>query len=120
MYQYFNKIESHYIPQHEGDTAIQKWTAGMWSLLWNAWLFEHETIVDRRLDFSWGTDPIENWEQRAIYHNAGVTCACGGNFYKGSYISELPYNTQLRIKDTRCNYKYYQEVLEVGTKSCLV
>ena len=120
LYHYFEKIEPNYIPINEGDSPIQKWTAGMWSLLWNAWLFEHETVVDRRLDFSWATDPIEYWNQRSIYHNAGVTCSCGSNFFKGSYIQELPYNTELRVKDTRCNYNYYQEVLQVGKKSCLL
>jgi hypothetical protein len=120
MYNYFVSIEPDYEKTHEGDFPIQKWTAGMWSLLWNAWLFGHETIVDKRLDFSWATDPIDYWDQRAIYHNAGVTCSCGGNFYKGAYINELPYGYDLRIKDTRCNYNYYQEIKEVESKSCLL
>ena len=83
LYRYFNEIESKYEKTHEGDHPIQKWTAGMWSLLWNAWLLEHETLVDKRLDFSWATDPIDYWDKRSIFHNAGVTCACG-YFYKGN------------------------------------
>lgn len=120
LYAYFNAIEPDYVKTNDGDYPIQKWTAGMWSLLWNAWLFEHETVVDKRLDFCWATDPIEYWNERAIYHNAGVTCSCGGNFYKGAYIEELPYGYDLRIKDARCNYNYYQEIKEVATKSCLL
>lgn len=120
LYKYFCEIEPDYIKQHEGDYPIQKWTAGMWSLLWNAWLFEHETVVDKRLDFCWATDPISYWNERAIYHNAGVTCSCGGNFYKGAYINELPYNQDLRINNSKCNYKYYQEIVEVSKISCLI
>lgn len=120
LYKYFCDIEPNYVKQHEGDYPIQKWTAGMWALLWNAWLFGHETVVDKRLDFCWATDPIEYWSERAIYHNAGVTCACGGNFYKGSYINELPYNKDLRINNSKCNYNYYQEIIEVSKISCLI
>lgn len=120
LYKYFISIEPSYVKSHEGDYPIQKWTAGMWSLLWNAWFFEHETVVDKRLDFCWATDPIQYWEERPIYHNAGVTCACGGNFYKGAYINELPYGHDLRIKDTNCNYNYYNIIKEVGKKSCLL
>ena len=120
LYKYFCEIEFNYVKQHEGDYPIQKWTAGMWSLLWNAWLFGHETSVDKRLDFCWATDPISYWDERAIYHNAGVTCACGGNFYKGAYINDIPYNKDLRINNSKCNYNYYQEIVEVGKTSCLI
>jgi len=120
LYKYFCEIEPDYIKQHGADYPIQKWTAGMWSLLWNAWLFEHETVVDKRLDFCWATDPIEYWNEKPIYHNAGITCSCGGNFYKGAYINELPYNKDLRINNSKCNYKYYQEIQETAKKSCLV
>lgn len=119
LYKYFCDIESDYVKQHEGDYPIQKWTAGMWSLLWNAWLFGNETVVDKRLDFCWATDPIEYWDQRDIFHNAGVTCSCG-LFFKGAYTNDLPYNTNLRIKNTNCSYNYYNELLEVGKKSCLI
>jgi hypothetical protein len=120
LYKYFCEIESNYQKNHEGDYPIQKWTAGMWSLLWNAWLFGHETSVDKRLDFCWATDPISYWEERSIYHNAGVTCSCGGNFFKGAYTNDIPYNRDLRIKNTNCNYNYYQEILEVEKKTCLI
>lgn len=119
IYAYFCEIESKYIKNHEGDFPIQKWTAGMWSLLWNAWLFGNETVVDKRLDFCWATDPIQYWDQRDIFHNAGVTCSCG-LFFKGAYANALPYNTNLRVRDTSCSYNYYNELLEVGRKSCLV
>lgn len=119
LYKYFNEIESKYEKISEKDYPIQKWTAGMWSLLWNAWLFEHETIVDKRLDFSWATDSIDNWDKYSIFHNAGVTCACG-YFFKGNYIHSLPYNLDLRLNKEYCSYKYYEEIKQIEKKSCLI
>lgn len=120
LYRYFCKIEKNYPKEHDHDYPIQKWTAGMWSLLWNAWLFEYETIVDKRLDFCWATDPIEYWYERSIYHNAGVTCSCGGLFYKGSYRDKLPYGIQDRFNKNKGSYNYYLEIKEIEEKSCLI
>ncbi len=52
---------------------IQFWTAEMWSLLWNLWLYNIETKVTEDLDFSWATDTIETYEKKPILHMAGVT-----------------------------------------------
>ncbi len=54
LYKYFCDTEHLHVKKTEYDYPIQKWTAGMWSLLWNAWLAGHETIVDERLDFYCG------------------------------------------------------------------
>jgi hypothetical protein len=72
-----------------------------------------------RLDFSWATDPIDYWDKKSIFHNAGVTCACG-YFYKGNYINELPYHKDLRIKKEFCSYNYYEEIKQIEKKSCLI
>jgi len=53
LYKYFCDTEHLHVKKSEYDYPIQKWTAGMWALLWNAWLAGHETIVDERLDFGW-------------------------------------------------------------------
>ena len=37
---------------------IQFWTAEMWSLLWNLWLYGVKTKITKELDFSWATDTI--------------------------------------------------------------
>jgi hypothetical protein len=99
---------------------LQIWCADMWSVLWNGWLLGNETKVIPEMDFCWGTDDINRWEETTIYHNAGVTCSCGGKFYKANYITTLPYNLDLRTKDNNCSHLYYQEIKEIEVKSCLI
>jgi hypothetical protein len=100
---------------------IQKWTAGMWSLLWNAWLFGHQTKVDSRLDFCWATDPINRWHETPIYHNAGVTDDRKELFYKAAYMQKNPYDIKLEsYSDKFCSYKYTEELLKTKEISCLI
>ena len=119
LYQYFCSIEPLYQKKHEHDYPIQKWTAGMWSLLWNAWLYGHETKVDGRLGFGWSTDNIKSIEKYWILHNAGVTGPNEGLFYKGSY-NKLPYNDTLDINVNRASWYYWEEVKETAKKTILV
>lgn len=104
-------------PSHH---ELQIWCADMWAVLWNGWIKGHETLVVKELDFCWGTDSLNRWEEATIYHNAGVTCSCGGKFYKANYRDSLPYNLSLRTKDDNCSHLYYQEIKEVETKTCLL
>lgn len=99
---------------------IQKWTAGMWSLLWNAWLYGHETIVNRRLGFTWSTSPYDSTEDYFILHNAGVTNGNDGMFFKANYVAKLPYNEDLDISTEKASYFYWQEVCETAKKSVLL
>jgi hypothetical protein len=99
---------------------LQIWCADMWAVLWNGWTKGNETEVVKEMDFCWGTDTTNRWEETTIYHNAGVTCACGGKFYKANYRDSLPYNLSLRTKDDNCSHLYYQEIKEVETKTCLL
>jgi hypothetical protein len=98
----------------------------MWSLLWNAWLAGHETIVDSRLSFGWVTNPISDVEKHFILHNAGVTadsnsphCYEKGLFYKGNFINELPYNKPLKISDEFASSYYWKEICETAKKTIL-
>lgn len=99
---------------------LQIWCADMWAVLWNGWLRGNETKVIPEMNFSWATDMENRWEETNIFHNAGVTCSCGGKFYKANYRDSLPYNLDLRIKEGTASYKYYQEIQETGLKSCLI
>lgn len=70
---------------------IQFWTAEMWSLLWNLWLYGYKTEITKELDFSWATDSIEIYEKRPILHMAGVTEDMKNRkFYKGEFINIDP------------------------------
>jgi len=127
LYKWFCDNEHLYVKKHEHDYPIQKWTAGMWSLLWNAWLSGHETIVDDRLNFGWVTNPISDIEKHPILHNAGVVADSNhihsyakGLFYKGNFINELPYNKELIINESYASYYYWNEICETATKSVLI
>jgi len=100
---------------------LQIWCADMWAVLWNGWLLGNETKVVPELDFSWATDSIERWDSTTIFHNAGVTCACGRQFYKAVYMDKLPYDIeQERFKSSVCGYNYVKEIIETAQKSCLI
>jgi len=118
LYKYFNDIE----PQWEGEgEPIQKWTAGMWSLLWNAWLFGNETRVDKRLDFCWATDPIKDWYNVSIFHNAGVVDNLTAQFYKGAFQEEYPYGIDpTNYSKSYCSYNYVNEIIQTSKISCLI
>jgi hypothetical protein len=120
LYEYFCSIELDYIKNHPGDYAIQKWTAGMWSYLWNAWYFGHETLVDKRMNFGWVTNNYDDVEKYTILHNAGVTNETKKDlFYKGDYINELPYGKELNINKDRASWYYWQEICETGKNTVL-
>ena len=84
---------------------IQFWTAEMWSLLWNLWLYEKKTIITKELDFSWATDNIDVYQTRPILHMAGVTEDLRNTkFYKGDYINVDP------IEKLRENPKHFDYI----------
>ncbi len=127
LYKYFCDTEHLHVKKTEYDYPIQKWTAGMWSLLWNAWLAGHETIVDERLDFGWVTGDISEVEKYPILHNAGVVADsthvhsyAKGLFYKGAYTDKLPYNAKLDISDKFASSYYWKEICETAKTSILI
>ena len=120
LYKYFNEVEEDFIKNNPNEYPIQKWTAGMWSLLWNAWLFGNQTIVDSRLDFTWSTNLIGECEKYSILHNAGVVNDTNGLFFKANYTNKLPYSDVLDIDETKASYYYWNEIKKVGSKSILL
>lgn len=86
---------------------IQFWTAEMWSLLWNLWLYGIKTIISKQLDFSWATDSIEVYNKKPILHMAGVTEDLKGRkFYKGEYINTDPI---LKLKENINHFDYIEK-----------
>jgi hypothetical protein len=121
LYYEINQLNNKKKEEDPTHHELQIWCADMWAVLWNGWLYGNETKVVSELDFSWGTDPIERWDRTLIYHNAGITCSCGRQFYKAAYINSLPYSiVQEGYKDTTCGYNYVKEILKTAKKSCLI
>jgi hypothetical protein len=83
---------------------IQFWTAEMWAVLWNLWLYEYKTKIISDLDFSWATDTIEIYNSKNILHMAGVTDNLKTTkFYKGDYINIDPI---LKLKEDKNYFDY--------------
>jgi hypothetical protein len=119
LYRYFCETEHLYNKIDQNDYPIQKWTAGMWSVLYNAWLAGHETLVDKRMDFGWVTSPMEDVDKYTVLHNSGVTGPEMRMFFKGTYNNKLPYGDTIDVDPKNASYYYWQEVCEVGKKSIL-
>jgi len=87
------------------DGHLQVWTAEMWSLLWNQWLYGYRTKVSDSLSFSWGSDDVKKYEQKYILHMAGVTeDKKDHKFYKGDFIEVDP------IEKLRDNINYFDYI----------
>ena len=100
---------------------IQIWCADMWAVLWNLWFFDKIVNVSKKLDFSWSTSHIREWDAISIYHNAGVTADRKELFFKGAYINKLPYDIKLEDFDSNfCSYKYAEQILKTKEVSCLI
>lgn len=105
----------------QGNHDIQIWCADMWAVLWNLWFFDKEVRVATKLNFSWSTSPISEWDINLIYHNAGVVDSNSNLFFKGAYIHKLPFDITIEsFTDRVCSYNYSKEILKTKEKTCLL
>jgi hypothetical protein len=96
------------------DSDIQKWTAEMWSQLWNMMYFNIGPVISDELDFCWATDPVKRWNETKIMHNSGVTGDMHDLFFKGKYTDRVPFGDDLSfVNKLKCSYKYAQAVKAV-------
>jgi hypothetical protein len=91
----------------------------MWAILWGAWMRGYHTNIIPELDFCWATDPIENWDKKYLYHNAGVTYESNNLFNKSRFTNSLPYLIEDEFDKNTANYKYFEIIKSIGDKSCL-
>lgn len=107
LYRLMEDTKSQFIAK-DGST-IQTWTALMWSILWNLWRINEDTLQTTELGFTWPTTNISEWTKHPFYHNAGVTkeLADKGFFHKAKYMHEIPvkFTSESIIKDF-CTFKY--------------
>ena len=104
---------------HPSYHELQIWTSDMWAVLWGGWKMGKETICHPDLEFSWATSTEADWNRLNIFHNAGVTGAEQGLFYKANYMNRLPYHENLNIKEGTASKKYWEIIQETAKKSVL-
>ena len=124
LYDYFQKSEPLRVQKNSSYYGIQQFTAGMWGMLWNCWYHNLDVQITPRLDFCWGTDPIEKWSKCDIFHNSGVTYDIGINnniFYKGAYTDKFPYEDVLNTEYNTAfgSYNYTNLIRQVAIDTCL-
>lgn len=100
--------------------SIQMWTADMWAVLWNAWLFGHKTIVHEDLNFAWPSQSYDAIDRLNLYHNSGVTEEQQRFFRKTDFKYRLPYGADLTVSDRVSNYFYWEWVQKTAKNSCLI
>lgn len=104
LYGYFKSV----------DSDIQKWTAEMWSQLWNMMYFNIGPLIDHELDFCFATDDVKKYSKLKILHNAGVTADMKDLFFKGKYTNKMPFNDDLSfVNKTKCSSKYVEAIKKV-------
>lgn len=128
LYEFLASDEQHHpsvtkenaTPENPEYNIIQRWTSDMWSVLWNAWYFGHETLVEPEFDFVWGTQSKEDWDRHTIFHGAGILNTQEDMwFYKGSFTNKLPYDLTNYVDPKYACHYWLKEILETGEKSCL-
>lgn len=102
------------------DSNIQKWTAEMWSQCYNMIYFKIVALSNEEFNFSWATDPIEEWYKNKIFHNAGVVDDSSTLLFKGKYVEHTPFNENLDEKSHGyAQFHYIQAIKEVINKQQL-
>jgi hypothetical protein len=129
-FDYWQEVNSHsvnlynllsrlsYIKPEGHQYGIQVWTASMWAELWTAWKRGYTVEVPKEFDFSWATCHSDRWDEKSFFHNAGVSSEGRGMFFKGAYIDNLPYGTDLDLSKDHCSYNYYEIIKSIDT--CLI
>ncbi len=113
-----NGIKSKNPSYHE----LQIWCADMWAILWGAWIRGYDTVIIPEMEFCWATDSIQRWEEKYIFHNAGVVDAMKEKyFYKGQFRDSYPYSIESESYDRKmASYNYDNEIKKTSIKSCLL
>ncbi len=97
--------------------GLQSWCADMWALNFAQWKRGITTDITPKLNFSWATDSLENYNSKPIFHNAGNTKPPEppkNLFYKGEWRAKSPIGQELVMpaEDT-ASRKYVEAILEV-------
>lgn len=111
LYNFLNTVEAEYKQRHSPDyVPIQKWTAEMWSQLWNVYLFGKDVELPEEMDFSWPTDNRQRYHETKIFHNAGVMDD-KELFFKGKYVAHSPFTDDLSyVNKNKASYEYVKAI----------
>lgn len=123
-------LNAEFFPSEE--KGLQSWAIGdMCGLLWNLWKRGLQVQCPDEFDFNWASTPIEEYDEHAIFHNAGVSgkwMEMNGEkvkmFHKGDIrlrTSSLTFFdlTYQDITDKYCTCKYVEAIMDVKDPICV-
>ncbi len=115
---FYNRFRKQKEPDYH---ELQIWCADMWAMLWGGWMRGYNTLIIPEMDFCWATDDVSKWDERYIFHNAGVVEGQkDALFYKGEFTNKLPYGADLdKYSDKKASWKYVQIIKETKENTCL-
>ena len=122
---FWHKVESdsvklyRYLSNHQqGQYPIQRWTSGMWALLWNMLRDGLKVEYTELFNFTMPTDLYCQLSKYPILHNSGVTHQ-NYLFNKCLYKNTIPYNLKHEVSKDYASY-YYVEQMELARQSTLL
>jgi hypothetical protein len=108
----------HAISNKQGKASqIQSWCTDMWAVLWNAAFDGHTLRVHSDLSFSWIKGSKDDYSQKYILHNAGVTSNEANTvFCKIDYYYTTPFcDTFPGLRDNGCSRIYLDHFPKPGS-----
>lgn len=113
IYQFFNDVEAYARTEKPEVSALQKWTAGMWALLYNLYHQTEGLWVEEELGFTFATSNDADYKSKPIMHNAGVTDKDTDLFLKSKYMGAVPFEENFDyVRKDSASYHYAMAIKE--------
>lgn len=113
------------------ELGFQSWALGdMCGLLWLLWKHGKQTRCPKQFDFTWSSNPIDEYNKHAFFHNAGVPkmyMEFNGKKEKLFTKSDMRFRSNTLtffdleyegISKDYCSYKYIEAIKEVENPIC--
>ena len=119
----FNDINSTFFPSEE--KGFQGWCTDLHVIWWNLLLRGDNLATPEELDFNWATTPIEEWNNKKIFHNSGLTKDFKeknkGIFFDKSHSffrsnMTTPFSDNIiwgEMNQDYCSYKYWRIIQDM-------
>ena len=103
-YHHMNRTAHIYHPEgHE--YPVQAWCAEMYMQQYQTIRAGFTPVADERLQFHWANHNAAEWDERAYFHNAGVTAENGRDFCKITWQSS-PFHKQIKVSPESASARY--------------
>lgn len=116
IYRFFNDAEKLILATDPKIHVLQKWTAGMWALLYNLYAQTDGIWTDDSLAFTFATGGKQEYMSRNILHNAGATSDRAHElFVKSKFMDVHPFNEDLSfVSPNFSSYYYAKEIADTA------